>query len=757
MDTQPISTNCCPKCHTPLPSDAPQGLCPKCLFAAVATPTEAGQPAGHRATPPPLEEIAAAFPQLEILEFIGQGGMGFVFKARQPKLDRLVALKILPQSLAADPTFAERFNREARLLARLSHPGIVTVHDFGVATHQPSTINHQPFYYLLMEFVDGVNLRQAMQAGRFTPEQALAIVPKICEALQFAHNEGILHRDIKPENILLDAKGRVKLADFGIAKLVGNDTERSAEHCSAGSPEHHQAEQCSALQLTEAGKSLGTPNYMAPEQLANAGEVDHRADIYSLGVVFYEMLTGELPLGRFAPPSQKSAADPRVDEVVLRALEKEKSRRYASAEEVKTQVETLVARSSRRKESPSESGGGETRTGFEGHDAFFPPRTQWTNAIHASIRIILCIGVGLFIYKFRGSREWDFVNTCLTLVGAAILLDLLIRMVRKRKSVSAAQSRSSEKPHQDFMTWSVFQSPEVQEICAHFTKAERNHVSVLSLLISILICGTCFGLPAFIRADFGDGKWIVAALWIILFVVSLRQFQQMMRHFLCSTAWAKEHGFVPEKLRLFLFNPGRILTACALFAVLLALGVAQYQAMTRWLPFWPQTGTAPKMPPAPKQKVPNQPPLTFGPVIERVVEELGPPNFNRFDLETGKSVRGPSELFQGDSDVHAESRDGHRGLSPRGNNCPLIPVSAAHWDTTPASAVASLLPPYTNVRLALQKLFSEGDLPATFAFKTGAGGMGLLQITGFTEDPRGVKLRYKLVQTETNQNPDARR
>jgi serine/threonine protein kinase len=132
MDTKVIP-NLCPKCQAPLPADAPQGLCPKCLLAAVATPTDAGQPDGHRPAPPAIGEIAAAFPQLEILEFIGQGGMGFVFKARQPKLDRLVALKILPQSLAADPTFAERFNREAKLLARLNHPGIVTVHDFGVA------------------------------------------------------------------------------------------------------------------------------------------------------------------------------------------------------------------------------------------------------------------------------------------------------------------------------------------------------------------------------------------------------------------------------------------------------------------------------------------------------------------------------------------------------------------------------------------------------------------------------------------------
>jgi serine/threonine protein kinase len=325
------------------------------------------------------------------LEFIGQGGMGFVFKARQPKLDRLVALKILPQSLAADPTFAERFNREAKLLARLNHPGIVTVHDFGVATategragsplpaareggndrrarsdapyppQTPDAKRQSQFYYLLMEFVDGVNLRQAMQAGRFTPDQALAIVPKICEALQFAHNEGILHRDIKPENILLDAKGRVKIADFGIAMLMGNDTPRFGVPPLGGSvsPEPDRLKpglQAHYIALTEAGKTLGSPNYMAPEQLENPGEVDHRADIYSLGVVFYEMLTGELPLGRFAPPSQKSAADPRVDEVVLRALEKERERRQHSAGEVKTQVETIVSTpgSSRREEAQTE-------------------------------------------------------------------------------------------------------------------------------------------------------------------------------------------------------------------------------------------------------------------------------------------------------------------------------------------------------------------------------------------------------------------
>ena len=149
------------------------------------------------------------------------------------------------------------------------------------------------------------------------------LVPKICEALQFAHDEGILHRDIKPENILLDTRGRVKIADFGIAKLVGEAREK--------------------VTLTASGLAVGTPHYMAPEQLEHPQDVDQRADIYSLGVVFYEMLTGELPIGRFAPPSQKSSVDARVDEVVFHALEKEREKRFRTAGEVKTSVEAITS------------------------------------------------------------------------------------------------------------------------------------------------------------------------------------------------------------------------------------------------------------------------------------------------------------------------------------------------------------------------------------------------------------------------------
>jgi predicted Ser/Thr protein kinase len=307
----------CPQCGAPLPPESsPGGLCPQCLMKAGLESTGGGSERMNATVvdPPPLEEIAKEFPHLEILQLLGRGGMGIVYKARQPHLDRLVALKILPAQRSGDPAYHERFAREARALARLNHPHIVGIHDFG------QTPGGRP--YFLMEFVDGVNLREALRAGHLSPQQALAIVPQICDALQFAHDEGIVHRDIKPENVLLDKRGRVKIADFGIAKILGRDT--------------------GSVTLTQTGQSVGTPRYMAPEQLDHPEEVDHRADIYSLGVVFYEMLTGELPMGRFAPPSKRVHVDVRLDEVVLRALEREPERRYQQASEVKTRVETIA-------------------------------------------------------------------------------------------------------------------------------------------------------------------------------------------------------------------------------------------------------------------------------------------------------------------------------------------------------------------------------------------------------------------------------
>jgi tRNA A-37 threonylcarbamoyl transferase component Bud32 len=308
----------CPECGIELTADAPEGLCPQCLLKGViGNAHDAARSAAAPATAayagpaaPTVEELATLFPQLEVIELIGQGGMGAVYKARQPSLDRLVAVKVLPPEAGRDPAFAERFAREARALARLCHPNIVAVHEVGKAGE---------FFYFIMEYVDGANLREVLRGGQLAPEQALRVVPQICDALQYAHEEGVVHRDIKPENILLDKKGRVKIADFGLAKLLGRDT--------------------GDFTLTGSRQVMGTLYYMAPEQVERPLEVDHRADIYSLGVVFYEMLTGQLPVGRFPMPSEKVGTDAYLDEVVLHALEREPERRYQHASEVKSDIE----------------------------------------------------------------------------------------------------------------------------------------------------------------------------------------------------------------------------------------------------------------------------------------------------------------------------------------------------------------------------------------------------------------------------------
>jgi len=328
---EPMITKC-PQCGRELPSGKAGDICPRCAAALLqSTQTEvSGGREGHRAfTPPSVAQLAPMFPQLEIVELLGRGGMGAVYKARQKELDRIVALKILPPGIGDDLAFAERFAREAKALARLNNPGIVAIYDFGRA---------DGLFYFLMEFVDGVSLRRLLESGRVSPREALAIVPQICDALQCAHDQGIVHRDIKPENILLDRRGRVKVADFGLAKLVGTRSEPVINAGSAASP----------TAMTDAGKIMGTPAYMAPEQTEHPADVDHRADIYALGVVFYQMLTGELPPKPLQPPSRKVQIDVRLDEVVLQALEKDPERRYQQASQVKTAVETISATSAKQ-------------------------------------------------------------------------------------------------------------------------------------------------------------------------------------------------------------------------------------------------------------------------------------------------------------------------------------------------------------------------------------------------------------------------
>jgi serine/threonine protein kinase len=353
----------CPKCGARMPPDSPEGLCPRCLIGLnLATQTDVpGEPDAPKVPPgppAPVADVAKLFPQLEILECLGRGGMGAVYKVRQPRLDRVVALKILSPEKQGNQKFADRFEREARALAKLHHPNIVTVFDFGEVEGN---------FYLLMEFVDGLSLRQLLQQRKLTPPEALAIVPKICEALQYAHQQGIVHRDIKPENILMDKEGHVKIADFGIAKILGDN---------GGS------------NLT-AEQVIGTPHYMSPEQIEKPQAVDHRADIYSLGVVFYEMLTSELPLGKFQPPSKKVQVDVRLDEIVLRALEKEPERRYQQASEVKTQVEKVAG-------TTPESSGNQREEKIKGPSWLTMAATAFRRGAWVALSIFLLVTLAAF-------------------------------------------------------------------------------------------------------------------------------------------------------------------------------------------------------------------------------------------------------------------------------------------------------------------------------------------------------------------------
>jgi predicted Ser/Thr protein kinase len=245
--------------------------------------------------------------------FIGKGGMGSVYRAEHERLEREVALKVLPSALSQDKEFVKRFEREARVLAKLHHPNIVAVYDMG---------SQGELCYLVMEFVDGTNLRTLLAQKRLPPEEALKLVPRLCEALEAAHELGVVHRDIKPENILIDKHGHPKVADFGLAKIVKGE----------------------GTLLTRTSVSMGTPGYMAPEQMAQTKLVDHRADIYSMGVVLYEMLTGELPIGHFPPPSKQVQVDVRLDNVVIKALEHNPELRYQRASHMGGAVTEIIRR-----------------------------------------------------------------------------------------------------------------------------------------------------------------------------------------------------------------------------------------------------------------------------------------------------------------------------------------------------------------------------------------------------------------------------
>ena len=256
---------------------------------------------------------AATVPGYELIELLGKGGMGEVWRARQTSLGRMVAVKLLPPRFAKDREFVARFDKEAQALASLSHPGVVQIIDRGQAGEH---------YYFAMELVPGINLREMMGAGRLPVRDAARIGMQIARAIDYAHEMKVVHRDLKPENIMVDARGHVKIADFGLAGMKGNERD---------------------ISLTATAVAMGTVNYMAPEQRRDAKNVDPRADLYSLGVLLYEMFTGEVPLGRFKLPSQKvPGLDTRVDDIIAGLLETEPEARPQRANLVAEVLEQVI-------------------------------------------------------------------------------------------------------------------------------------------------------------------------------------------------------------------------------------------------------------------------------------------------------------------------------------------------------------------------------------------------------------------------------
>ena len=276
--------------------------------------------ASIEATHSPARPVAGPphIPGYRLEKLVGKGGMGEVHRAVQLSLGRVVAVKILSGELAADPTFVARFDKEAAALATLSHPNVVSIVDKGKAENT---------YYLVMEYVDGPSLREVMRSPLLDLPGALRIIMEIARAIDYAHTRGVVHRDLKPENILFDeqAGGIAKVTDFGLATFF-DDSKLT-----------------SRFNVTETHVSMGTLSYMAPEQRVDAKNADHRADIYSLGVMLYELLVGEVPIGTFDPPSQRRpGSDKRLDGIVLRCLKPSPADRYQRVADLMLDLEPFA-------------------------------------------------------------------------------------------------------------------------------------------------------------------------------------------------------------------------------------------------------------------------------------------------------------------------------------------------------------------------------------------------------------------------------
>ncbi|GAA5481413.1 serine/threonine-protein kinase PknD [Haloferula sargassicola] len=702
------------------------GLCPECLLAAgfSASPEIGG--AGSFVPPPP-EELAPGFPDLEILELLGRGGMGAVYKARQRRLDRLVALKILPPGLGDDPSFSSRFEREARALAKLQHPNIVTLFEFGESGGQ---------FYFLMEYVEGATLRQLLKNGGLPPREALAIVAQVCDALQFAHDHGIVHRDIKPENILIASKGGVKIADFGVVRIV---TGESGE-VPAAPPGVQDPGQ------TEVGKVIGTPSYMAPEQKEHPSDVDHRADVYALGVVFYEMLTGELPGQPIEVPSGKIGIDVRLDEVVLRALEREPARRYQEVREMRTSVETIAA----TPENGAAAGGA-----AKGGDDFTP---QVMLPVGGAILASSLIAALLFATGFLTAALAVFVSglTFAMVFGAT-------RMLREPRQAGDSTG-SSRVTGRRLLAWTA-----------------------ACLLVAALGVGIGFWIAqgGEFRRRFGTMHHPVrAAVSDPAKFATAVEVEAALRD--AITARMRDAGYEPESVSVYV-TPDLEEAECRLGRV--SKGGLFSDPWNGSFELEPQGGNtwrvegrgelgalkfSVSVPPAGRGDARPEPGNTEARIRFSAEKQLllvdihKGDQFQLLNLNTGEfeplpagfSKKSDQEqkqwVTESDTDLMLNLIGDQWGLfTIESKAVELVKVDDTLWrqEAIDAGEIARLLnsPPMASKSLSGFRAYllgSDPELPMTFLYRTAAGTAGLLQITEFRKSPRAAKVLVKIAETQ---------
>ena len=359
---------------------------------------------------PTVEELQRVLPQYEVQQFLARGGMGAVYKGTQRSLDRCVAIKILPPGIEdEDVHYGERFKQEARAMAKFKHPGIVAVYDAG---ETPDGL-----LYFIMEFIEGTDVAQLVAAqGRLPVAQALSITTHICDALAYAHSRGVVHRDIKPANIMLEADGAVKVADFGLAKVVAQESAA----------------------LTRSDMSLGTPDFIAPESMLPGLKVDARADLYAVGVMLYQMLTGRIPRGRFQLPSGvRPEIDPRLDAIVDKAMQPDREQRYASATELKADLERVM-QSGAHPPVRDEPAAGKAATRAKAGRSYRTP-------LIIAVLTIACAAGGLFIWKGGSSRANNPAKAQAspdTSTADGRVIDLLALVDVKRDAIAGAWSRT---------------------------------------------------------------------------------------------------------------------------------------------------------------------------------------------------------------------------------------------------------------------------------------------------------------------------